>query len=96
VALNTITLTHKINNIQVVTRHKLYFVDIFHHYQEVYSLQQLGCYWFYELGLWCLAPLSTIFQLYPGGQFYWWRKPEYLHSTWFGNFILKWTRKCLH
>jgi hypothetical protein len=41
------------------------------------ALSLTANYSFTAFGLWCLMPLSTIFQLY----LVWWRKPEYLEKT---------------
>jgi hypothetical protein len=37
---------------------------------------------------WCSTPHSTIFQLYRGVQFYWWKKREYSEKTTYQEFTL--------
>ena len=57
----------------------LYFISI-KVYRSDYQYASTKKIWL-GFGLWCLTPLSRIFQLYRSGQFYCWKKPEYAEKT---------------
>jgi hypothetical protein len=79
VASNTITIGTYAGNDAIVAFARLYQTNVVIHQLNspflLVNINGIG------LWLWYLMPLSTIFQLFCGSQFYWWMKSEDPENT---------------
>ena len=57
-------------------------LSVFSSFYSNITLKFSSCLcWMVWFGFWCLMPLSIMFHIHRGIQFYWWRKSEYPEKT---------------